>query len=77
MRQQMMTRNAHVEWCKVRAREYLDRGDAMQAFTSMGSDMDKHPDTKDHPGVAVGLQLMMIGNLSTVPEMRHFIDGFN
>ena len=72
-----MTRNEHVEWCKQRAIEYLEHGDVMQAFASMGSDLNKHPDTKDHPGVTIGMQLIMIGNLSTVPEMRHFIDGFH
>ena len=73
----MKNRDEHVEWCKQRACEYLERGDVMQAFTSMGSDLDKHPDTKDHPGVKIGLNLLMIGSLSTVPEMRHFIDGFH
>lgn len=73
----MTTRDEHVEWCKQRAVEYLEQGDVMQALTSMGSDLDKHPDTKDHPGVTIGIQLIMIGNLSTVPEMRHFIDGFH
>ena len=72
-----MNREEHVEWCKQRAIEYLEVGDVMQAFTSMGSDLDKHPDTKDHPGVQIGLQLMMIGNLSSVADMRHFIDGFH
>ncbi len=72
-----MTRDEHVEWCKQRAYEYLEQGDVTQAFASMGSDLNKHPDTKDHSGVAIGLQLMMIGNLSTIPEMRHFIDGFH
>lgn len=72
-----MNRNEHVAWCKKRAHEYLERGDLMQAFTSMGSDLDKHPETKDHPGVKIGMGLLMIGSLSTGPEMRHFIDGFH
>lgn len=72
-----MNRDEHVEWCKQRAYEYLDRGDTLQAFTSMGSDLDKHPDTKNHPGVEIGMGLLMIGSLSSVPDMRHFIDGFH
>jgi hypothetical protein len=72
-----VTRDEHVEWCKQRAREYLDRGDTVNAFTSMGSDLSKHPETQNHKGVEIGLQLMMIGSLSTVPEMRKFIEGFN
>lgn len=73
----MRTRDEHIENCKQRAYGYLDRGDVLEAFTSMGSDLDKHPDTKDHPGVNIGMGLLMIGSLSTVDEMRHFIDGFH
>ena len=72
-----MTRDEHVKWCKVRAREYLDRGDITQAFASMGSDLDKYSETKNHIGIAIGMQLIMIGNLSTVSEMRKFIEGFH
>ena len=73
----MMNRCEHIAWCKERATEYLDGGDVLQAYTSMGSDLNKHPETKDHPGIAIGVSLLMIGSLSTVSEMRHFIDGFN
>ena len=42
----MRTREEHLEWCKQRAREYLDRGELADAVASMGSDMDKHPETR-------------------------------
>lgn len=73
----MLTRDEHLAWCKKRALEYCDKGDVMQAFTSMGSDLDKHPETKKHPGVDIGLGLLMIGDLRSPAEMRHFIEGFN
>ena len=33
------TRAEHMEWCKLRARQYLDAGDGQQAFASMMSDL--------------------------------------
>ena len=72
-----MNRDEHLAWCKERAHEYLDRGDVLNAMTSMGSDLNKHLDTKDHPGINIGVGLLFIGSLSTVPKMRKFIDGFH
>jgi hypothetical protein len=40
----MRTREEHLEWCKERARVYLDAGDLANAVASMGSDMEKHPE---------------------------------
>ena len=42
----MRTAEEHLAWCKKRALEYLDAGELANAFTSMLSDMDKHPDTR-------------------------------
>jgi len=41
-----MTRTEHVEWCKERAREYLEQGDVTNAIASMLSDLGKHNETK-------------------------------
>ena len=73
----MTTRAEHLDWCKARAREYCDRGDAMNAMTSMFSDLEKHPDTAGHKGREIGLVLMMTGGLRAPSEARKFIDGFN
>jgi len=72
----MITREEHLEWSKKRALEYVEMGDLLQALTSIGSDLTKHPETKNHPGFDLGLELYMIGGLHTAPEMRHFIEGF-
>lgn len=72
-----MTREEHLQWCKQRALQYVDRGDAMNGLTSMFSDLDKHPETKDHKGTQIGVMLMMTGALSTPAEARRFIEGFN
>jgi hypothetical protein len=73
----MTTRQEHLEWCKRRAHEYLDSGDVQNAYASMASDLNKHPETQGHSAVSLGMMLMMSGNLSTTEEMRKFIDGFN
>lgn len=72
-----MTRSEHLQWCKDRALEYVDAGDLQQAFASMGSDLNKHPETAGHIGIQLGVGLMMIGDLNTSDKMRKFINGFN
>lgn len=72
-----MTRNEHLDWCKKSALEYCDAGDPTQALTSMFSDLSKHPETEGHPAIDIGLQLMMIGSLSSVDDARRFIEGFH
>lgn len=71
-----MTRDEHLAWCKKRALEYVDRGDLPNAWGSMASDLGKHPETKDHSAISLGM-MMFGGHLSTSHEMRRFIDGFN
>ncbi len=71
----MKTRAEHIEWCKQRAREYLDRDDAEQAILSMASDLGKHPETKNMEFVA-GL-MVMAGMKGTIAAARKFVEGFN
>lgn len=66
-----------MEWCKKRALEYVDQGDARNAVTSMLSDLGKHDDTRDHLGITLGMGLLMSGNLNSLPEVRNWIVGFN
>jgi len=72
-----MTRTEHLEWCKKRALEYVDAGDISGAHASMTSDLGKHPETKNHPAIELGMMLLMAGQLSTKDEIRKFIEGFN
>lgn len=72
-----MTRDEHLEWCKKRALEYLDRGDVRNGFTSMLSDLGKHEETKDHKGCEIGVGLMLIpGWIDNPVEVRRWIEGF-
>lgn len=68
-----MNRDEHLEWCKVRAREYLERGDPENAVASMLSDLSKHKETR-----GIGKKLGMLGLFAATSarEAEHFIEGF-
>lgn len=72
-----MTRQEHLEWCKNRALEYCNQGDTQGAFASMASDLGKHDETKNHAAIQLGMMMLMNGMLSSVQEMRRFIEGFH
>lgn len=72
-----MTRQEHLDWCKQRALEYVDLGDNNQALASMGSDLGKHDETKNHAAIELGMMLLMAGHLNSQEKMRKFIQGFN
>lgn len=68
----------HLEWCKKRALQYLDAGDPRQAFTSMLSDITKHPKGKNHPGGEIGVGFMLLpGWIDNPVEIRRWIVGFH
>lgn len=72
-----MTRSKHLQWCKDRAGEYLDRNDIPQAWASFASDMGKHSETRGHGALELG-RMHCLGGLWKNPEdCRRFIDGFN
>ena len=73
----MRTREEHLARCKERALEYVERHELAEGLTSMCSDLTKHPETKDHPGIDIGVNLLFIGSLSSREKMRRFIEGFH
>lgn len=72
-----MTRAQHLRWAKDRALEYAESGDAANALASIGSDLDKHPETANHPGVRLGMTLLLAGQFKSPQEIVHYIEGFN
>ena len=72
-----MNRSEHLQWCKDRALEYVQAGDASQAMASMASDLSKHDETKDHPAISLGMMMMMGGKMNTPQDAEKFINGFN
>lgn len=73
-----MTRDEHLQWCKGRAIQYLNAGDLNNAFTSMCSDVMKHPETEMHDSTnQLGMQLLLGGHLNSDEKMRDWILGYN
>lgn len=72
-----MTRAEHLAWCKQRALDDMAVGDVQDAFASMASDLQKHPETQGHAGIGLGIIMLASGQLSTADEMERFIKGFN
>jgi len=68
----------NLEFSKQRAFEILEREqNSIEAWTSFLSDMTNCDETRDHPAIGLGMVLMMGGGLSTVPEMKKFIEDCN
>jgi len=75
-----MTREEHLQWCKDRAMEYVNRGDLLNAVTSMMSDLQKHPETADNGAGALGMlgiMAMMRAQECDLPFVTSYIKGFN
>lgn len=68
------TREEHLQWCKNNAYRYWREGKLADAVISMGSDLDKHPETKSNP------YLLMLGAMYASryesEEVRRWIEGF-
>jgi hypothetical protein len=73
-----VTRDEHLAWCKKRALEYVDRGEIREGFTSMLSDLRKHPELENHKGGEIGVMFMTLpGWIDNSREVRRWIEGFN
>lgn len=68
-------RAEHLEWCKQRAREYLARGDAQNAITSMASDLEKHSAWRGKP--VVGMLMLAAAMDGSMTAARRYVEGFN
>lgn len=70
------TREEHIEWCKARARPYLEARDYPSAVASMLSDLGSHDETRaaGENMAAIGLHAVMSGSHDFV---ERFIEGFN
>lgn len=70
-----LTRAEHLAWCKERALAFLP-DDPKEAFASMGSDLNKHHETRNHGALELGMMQLMGGHLDDPRKMRNFIEGF-
>lgn len=72
-----MNREQHLQWAKDRALEYVRRGELTNAYSSLRSDLSKHEELANHPGIGLGDRLFVGGHLRSEGQMRHWIEGFN
>lgn len=73
-----MTRAEHLQWAKTRALAYVTHGDLPNAFTSMLSDLRKHPQTfPEAAEMQLWCGLYANRHLDTPERMREWINGFN
>jgi hypothetical protein len=71
----MTSRAQHLIWCKRRAREYLERGEARQAITSFLSDLGKHPETERAVDVLLFRVAMTAAVHNDIGTARRLIEG--
>ena len=67
-------RETHLAWCKQRALAYVDAGELLNAVTSMGADLEKHPETKANN--AVLFAGMIRANNGDIEGVRRWIEGW-
>ena len=72
-----MTRAKHLQWCKDRAMEYVNRGQLTEAVTSMMSDITKHPETNSPALAMLGLMAAMDAQAGNRDSVVRYITGFN
>ncbi len=75
-----MTRAEHLKWCKGRALEYVARGNLVEAVTSMGSDLTKHPETEGCTKGAMGMLFLLAAQQAAEGDsaaVKRYIEGFN
>ena len=68
-----MTRDEHLEWAKRRALEHLPQN-PVEAMTSMGSDLKKHPELENHGDLYI--MPMFYGAHNDPDAVRRWIEGF-
>ena len=68
------TRDEHLAWCKWRALEYLP-AEPQEAMMSMMSDLKKHPELANHPGLVIA-PMFYLAHKDPV-AVRKWIEGFN
>jgi len=66
------TRDEHIAWCKKRALEYVERNELTNAAASMASDLQNHPETRNHPAA-----MLLVLSTGSKESLRKCIEGFN
>jgi hypothetical protein len=57
--------------------EYIRKGDLTNAVASMGSDLCKHDELKDHIALPLGMQFLISNEFDRKALITRWIQGFN
>lgn len=73
-----MTRDERLEMAKQRARRYLEKGDLLQAVTSIGMDMEKIDGKRPDDSAMHGINYygIMAASQGDIMGVRSYIEGF-
>lgn len=71
-----MTRDEHLAMAKQRALAYVEEGDLLEAVTSMGSDLSKHPDFRGETYSMLVLAALFFEVPKGPEAVRRWIEGF-
>lgn len=71
-----MTRDEHLAMAKRHALAYVEEGDLLQAVTSMGSDLSKHPDFRGETYAMLVVYALWFEIPKGPEAVRRWIEGF-
>lgn len=57
--------------------EYVKANDLTNAVASMGSDLTKHDELKDHAAIPLGMQLLLSSAFDKKKLITQWVQGFN
>ena len=73
-----MTRQEHLAWCKQRALECIDGGDANSAIASMMSDLSKWDGGQMYDATMLQIAAAEVLMFRRTPDdIRNWVEGFN
>lgn len=73
-----MTRSEHLQWCKDRALELINKGHIAEGMASFTSDMGKHPETNETLQDGLSHQIIMLALFTNnSSDCANAINGFN
>jgi hypothetical protein len=72
----MKTREEHLEWCKERARKYLDAGKPREAIASMGCDLSHDVEYFGNIDPVIMRLGLLYAQNNDLEGARRWVEGF-
>lgn len=71
-----MNGEEYMNWAKKRAIKYAEVGDFANAYSSFVTDLNGHPETRNHSAIELFTMMFFAGNLNSKDSMTKFINDF-